>query len=111
MKKYNVTNYVRYKEDLKSYKPGKPIHQIIEEYSLRETAILWNNENNFGTSPLSMKQLQLTLSNSHLYPDPACMELRALIAKKNSVELQNVAVGNGSESIFNNLFNSLNEIG
>ncbi|MBD77593.1 MAG: histidinol-phosphate transaminase [Crocinitomicaceae bacterium] len=93
-------------EELKSYKPGKPIQQIISEYGLKETAILWNNENNFGPSPEAMKHLTNAMSNSHLYPDPACLELRGLIARKNKVEIENVAVGNGSESLFNNLFNS-----
>lgn len=98
-------------EDLKSYKPGKPIDQIIEEYGLTETAILWNNENNFGPSPKAMEHLTNSISNSHLYPDPACLELRGLIADKNGVNIENVAVGNGSESIFNNLFNSFFESG
>ncbi|MCB0480721.1 MAG: histidinol-phosphate transaminase [Flavobacteriales bacterium] len=98
-------------ENLKSYKPGKPIDQIIEEFGLKETAILWNNENNFGPSPLAMEYLQKSMANSHLYPDPACLELRGLIAKKNQVLIGNVAVGNGSESLFNNLFNSFFEVG
>jgi len=93
-------------EELKSYRPGKPIKQIIEEYDLKETAILWNNENNFGPSPKAMEHLKNAVGSSHLYPDPACLELRTLIAKRNKVKIENVAVGNGSESLFNNIFNS-----
>lgn len=98
-------------EELKSYKPGKPIQQIIEEYQLTETAVLWNNENNFGPSPGALKSVQNALGNSHLYPDPACLELRGLIAEKNKVNIEDVAVGNGSESLFNNLFNSFFNVG
>ena len=93
-------------EELKSYKPGKPINEIIKELNLAETAILWNNENNFGPSPMAMEKLTSVIGKSHLYPDPACLELRKLIAEKNNVEIANVAVGNGSESLFNNIFNS-----
>lgn len=93
-------------QELKSYKPGKPLKQIIEEYALTETAVLWNNENNFGPSPLAMEYVQKAMANSHLYPDPVCTELRQLIAAKNGRSFDEVAVGNGSESIFNNLFNA-----
>jgi histidinol-phosphate aminotransferase len=98
-------------EELKSYKPGKPIAEIIEEYGLKETAVLWNNENNFGPSPGALKEIQANLDNSHLYPDPACLELRKLIAEKNKVNIEDVAVGNGSESLFNNIFNSFFNVG
>ena len=93
-------------EELKSYKPGKPIDQIIEEFQLKDVAVLWNNENNFGPSPGALKEIEANLGNSHLYPDPACLELRKLIADKNQVNIEDVAIGNGSESLFNNIFNS-----
>ncbi|MGB0402594.1 MAG: histidinol-phosphate transaminase [Salibacteraceae bacterium] len=98
-------------EDLKSYKPGKPISQIIEEFGLEEVAVLWNNENNFGPSPLAMEELQASMSSSHLYPDPACLKLRGLIAEANNLNIEDVAVGNGSESIFNNMFNAFFKTG
>lgn len=41
--------------ELKSYKPGKPLSQVIEELGLTEVAVLWNNENNFGPSPKAME--------------------------------------------------------
>lgn len=93
-------------EDLKSYKPGKPLAQIIEEKSLREVAVLWNNENNFGPSPKAMLRVGEAMHNSHLYPDPVCSELRTMLASKWNCTYNEVAVGNGSESIFNNLFNA-----
>lgn len=93
-------------EELKSYKPGKPIEQIIEEFGLDQVSVLWNNENNFGPSPLAMEELQKAMSSSHLYPDPACLKLRGLIAEKNKINVEDVAVGNGSESLFNNIFNA-----
>ncbi len=94
-------------EELNSYKPGKPLAQIIQELNLTETAVLWNNENNLGPSPKAMESVELTLKNSHLYPDPVCTELRTLLAEKWNKKYEEVAVGNGSESIFNNLFNAL----
>ena len=97
--------------ELKSYKPGKPLEQIIKELQLKEVAVLWNNENNFGPSPKAMNHVTTSLSNSHYYPDPVCTELRNLLATKWNRKFEEVAVGNGSESIFNNLFNAFFENG
>ena len=93
-------------QELKSYKPGKPLPQIIKELNLSEVAVLWNNENNFGPSPRALECIAKATPNSHLYPDPVCTELRTLLAKKWNRSFDEVAVGNGSESIFNNLFNA-----
>ncbi len=92
--------------ELKSYKPGKPIQEIIADLGLKETAVLWNNENNFGPSPKALEEVSRVLGNSHLYPDPVSLELRKRIAKLNNREVEEVVVGNGSEEIFNNLFNA-----
>lgn len=97
--------------ELKSYKPGKPLAQIIEDLNLSDVAVLWNNENNFGPSPKALDHIQKSLSNSHLYPDSVCSELRNLLAVKWGRKFEEVAVGNGSESIFNNLFNAFFENG
>ena len=88
-------------ERLKSYKPGKPLEEIIEEFGLTRTAILWNNENNLGASPKAMEAVQRTVSGSNYYPDPACRELRTAIADRVGQRMKNIIVGNGSESVFN----------
>lgn len=88
-------------ERLKSYKPGKPLEEIIEEYGLTRTAILWNNENNLGASPKAMKAVQEAVNGSNYYPDPACRELRTAIADRVGKSMENIIVGNGSESVFN----------
>lgn len=94
-------------EELVSYKPGKPVQQIIEELQLNEWAILWNNENNLGPSPKALQRVREALDTSHVYPDPLSIELRSRIAGQNGCKVENVVVGNGSESIFNNLFRAV----
>lgn len=91
-------------EQLRGYTPGKPIAEIIAEYDLKETAVLWNNENNLGPSPKSMEKVQEVLSGSHLYPDPACLELREGISKLVGQPVKNIIVGNGSEGILANIY-------
>ena len=88
-------------EHLKSYKPGKPLEEIIEEFGLTKTAILWNNENNLGASPMAMEEVMKVVDGSNYYPDPACRELRTSIADRVGQKMENIIVGNGSESVFN----------
>ena len=45
-------------QELVSYKPGKPVAQIIEELGLTEWAVLWNNENNLGPSLKVLERIQ-----------------------------------------------------
>jgi histidinol-phosphate aminotransferase len=96
-------------QELVSYKPGKPVAQIIEELSLEETAILWNNENNLGASPLVAQAVAKAAEHLHLYPDPSARELCSKIAKLNACEVDQVTVDNGSESIFDCMFRAFFE--
>lgn len=98
-------------QDLVSYKPGKPVSQIVEELGLDEWAVLWNNENNLGPSPKALLEISNALSNSHLYPDPAASQLCDLIASENDCTADHVTVDNGSESVFDCMFRSFFEPG
>lgn len=91
-------------QELKSYNPGKSIAQIIADYGLTETAILWNNENNFGASPMAQQEIKKATIETCVYPDPLSLELRGLIAKENNCTVEEVVVGNGSEAIMSNMF-------
>lgn len=91
-------------QELVSYKPGKPVSQIIKELSLEEWAILWNNENNLGPSPAVIERVQAVLGTSHKYPDPASSELCEQIASLNHCTAEHVTVDNGSESVFDCVF-------
>ncbi len=97
-------NIPKHIQNLKTYKPGKAIDELIEEYGLTETAVLWNNENNLGPSPRALEAISQELKTSHLYPDPSASKLRATIAAKESIDPDQVVVGNGSEAILGNIF-------
>lgn len=90
--------------ELVSYKPGKPIAQLVEELGLKEWAVLWNNENNLGASPLVATRISEKLDSIHLYPDPASTLLRQRIAEKCSCSPDEIVVNNGSETLLDNLF-------
>lgn len=90
--------------ELKSYKPGKPIPEIKAELGLDKVSVLWNNENNFGPSPKAMEMMRAAIENSHVYPDPTSKELRSAIATKEGIDVEQVVVGSGSEAILSNIF-------
>tara|TARA_B100001093_G_scaffold497426_1_gene544329 strand:- start:29 stop:1120 length:1092 start_codon:yes stop_codon:yes gene_type:complete len=96
-------------ESLEAYKPGKTISQIIDELSLTRTAVLWNNENNFGCSPKAKKKMNEVLDDLHLYPDPHSISLCSKIAKINNIKSTQVVVGNGSEGLLQNIIRAFCE--
>ena len=98
-------------QELKSYNPGKSIAEIIADYGLQETAILWNNENNFGASPKAQAAIAKAATETSVYPDPLSLELRGLIAEQNNRTVEEVVVGNGSEAIMSNMFKAFCEPG
>lgn len=90
-------------QELKSYKPGKPISQIKKELGLTETAILWNNENNLGVSPKAAAAIQEAATNCNTYPDPLSHSLRSALAELNNRSIDEISVANGSEELLSNI--------
>jgi histidinol-phosphate aminotransferase len=90
-------------EKLSNYKPGKPIEEIIKELGLTRTAILWNNENNFGASPKALDAMRRALDTTHLYPDPLSTDLRTKLAARLGKKPENIVVSNGSEGLLMNI--------
>jgi histidinol-phosphate aminotransferase len=90
-------------ERLRNYEPGKTVEQIAREYNLKKVAVLWNNENNLGTSRKAMEAVTRALASSNLYSDPLSTELREKIAKRLGKKPQNIIAGNGSEGLMMNI--------
>ncbi|OGC39203.1 histidinol-phosphate transaminase [candidate division WOR-3 bacterium RBG_13_43_14] len=85
---------------IKTYKPGKPIEEVIRELGLEGEIIkLASNENPLGTSPLAIKAMRQALAESFLYPDDNCFYLKNTLAKKFNVTPEEIIVGNGSVEI------------
>ena len=59
------------------------------------------NESPFLPSPRVEQAIRSEISNLPLYPDPRSLKLRAAIAKTNSLEMERVIVGNGSDDLLN----------
>lgn len=84
-------------KDIKPYKPGKPIEEVIKELGLTGDVVkLASNENPLGASPLAIKAMTAKIADSHLYPDDNCYYLKQRLSEKFSVPLANTIVGSGS---------------
>ena len=89
MSRFFSENY----KDLVAYVPGE------QPADLSRFVKLNTNENPF---PPSQKALEYAAQNTrpaHLYSDPDCRKLTALLAKTYGVEPENVICGNGSDEL------------
>jgi histidinol-phosphate aminotransferase len=91
-----------YIESLQPYKPGKPIAEVQKELGLSNVIKLASNENPLGPSPLAIEELKKHIHELQFYPNGG-QELRAVLAEKYHVKIENVIVGSGSEGIMSNI--------
>jgi histidinol-phosphate aminotransferase len=92
-----------YIKNLKPYVPGRSIEEIQKQYNIEHIHKLASNENPLGTSPKALEAMQKAFSELHRYPDIGAIALRAKLAEKYNLKIENIAVGNGSEGIMANI--------
>ena len=85
--------------DLHPYEPGRSIDDVIAEYKPEKVVKLASNENPLGASPKAIKALEAASDSLHLYPDGDSKNLKLLIAKHESVDIDNIIIGNGSNEV------------
>lgn len=85
--------------NLQAYVPGKPVSELEREYGVRDVIKLASNENPLGPSPRALKAVQQSLAQLARYPDGAGFELRAALARRHGVTLDQVTLGNGSNDL------------
>src|ERR1700693_3649207 len=86
-------------ESLTPYKPGRPPEQLKKELGIDRFINLASNENPLGPPQSAIDAVQGALSEINRYPESGATKLRTALAEKFNVQLANVTVGNGSESI------------
>ncbi|MDE7171607.1 MAG: histidinol-phosphate transaminase [Oscillospiraceae bacterium] len=80
-------------QDIVPYTPG-------EQPKDRQFIKLNTNECPYPPSPKAIEAINRTAGDSlRLYPDPECVELRAAIAKREGLDINQVFCGNGSDEI------------
>ncbi len=94
--------------DVPVYEPGRPIEEVARELGLKPASIikLASNENPLGPSPKAVVAMRKALAASHLYPDGGGFYLRQALAKKLSVEMDNLILGTGSNEVIEFLYHA-----
>ncbi|MET0413619.1 MAG: histidinol-phosphate transaminase [Polyangiaceae bacterium] len=86
-------------ESIQPYQAGTPIEQVARPAGAPDVIKLASNENPLGASPRALTAAQHVLAGVDRYPDSAALRLRAALAERLSVTLDEVIVGNGSNEL------------
>lgn len=90
-----------YIRNIAPYQPGKPTSELAREMGLAESHIvkLASNENPLGLSPKAKAAMAAAMDELARYPDGNGFELKAKIAGKYQVEMNQIVLGNGSNDV------------
>jgi histidinol-phosphate aminotransferase len=91
-------------DGLPQYKPGKSAAQAAQENDLDEAIKLASNEISYGPLPSVAAAISDAISGSNRYPDHRGLALRAALAEKVGVDVDQVTVGCGSVGLIQQLF-------
>jgi histidinol-phosphate aminotransferase len=86
-------------EQLAPYEGGKPIEELSRELGITDAVKLASNENPLGPSPRALEAARRVLGDSHRYPDGAAYNLRAKLAQKHGVAMDEILLGAGSNEL------------
>jgi len=84
--------------NIKPYKPGKPIEEVKRALQLEEVYKLASNEIPFVPAYIR-KAVIKEIENINRYPEGGSFYLRELVAKKHKVKPEQVVFGNGSDEV------------
>ena len=89
---------------LPEYKPGRSAAQAAAEHDLAEAIKLASNENANDPLPSVAEAVAAAAGGMNRYPDHRCMDVRAALADRHEVGLDQVTVGSGSVGVLQQLF-------
>ena len=86
-------------KNLKPYKAGKPIEELMREKNIQKVVKLASNENPLGPSPKAVEAIKKHLTELHRYPNPSGYRLVNAIAEKYDKKPEQIICSNGSDSL------------
>ena len=96
----------RYIQNLKPYKAGKPIEDLMREKNIQRVVKLASNENPLGTSPKAIEAIKNHLNGLHRYPNPSSYKLVNAIAEKYNKKPEQIICSDGSDSLIQYIVNA-----
>ena len=97
--------------DLVPYEPGKPVEEVQRELGLERVVKLASNEGPFGPFPEAREAIERCVGELNRYPDGGAYRLRAALAERHDLRLEEVAPGAGSDGIVDGLSQAMLEPG
>ncbi len=85
--------------DLVPYEPGKPVEEVQRELGLERVVKLASNEGPFGPFPEAREAIERCAGELNRYPDGGAYRLRAALAERLDLRLEEVVPGAGSDGI------------
>jgi histidinol-phosphate aminotransferase len=83
---------------LRAYDPGHDLPVLRRRYGAT-IAELGSNENPLGPSPLALAAMREALASAWRYPDPRGAALKGALARALDVDIDRIALGNGSHEL------------
>jgi len=90
---------VRGVQSLTPYQPGKPVDELKREFGLQNIIKLASNENPLGPGSLALDAIKLKFKDIARYPDGNGFDLKAKLASRHHVQIEQITLGNGSNDI------------
>lgn len=106
MKKTVLDQIPEHIRALAGYVPGKPMRQAQAESGIAMIKLA-SNENPFGPSPLAIEAIRAASSEINLYPDNDASELRAALAARHQLAIDQIFIADGSLGILDVLARTL----
>jgi histidinol-phosphate aminotransferase len=85
--------------DLVPYEPGKPVEEVQRELGLERVVKLASNEGPFGPFPEALEAIERAAAELNRYPDGGAYRLRAALAERLGLRLEEVVPGAGSDGL------------
>jgi histidinol-phosphate aminotransferase len=85
--------------DIVPYEPGKPVEEVQRELGLDRVIKLASNEGPFGPFPEALEALAHAAPELNRYPDGGGYRLRAALAERHGVRLEEIALGAGADGV------------
>jgi histidinol-phosphate aminotransferase len=85
--------------DLIPYEPGKPVEEVQRELGLARVVKLASNEGPYPPFPAALVAMQDAAHELNRYPDGGVYALRAGLAERHGVALEEIVVGSGADGV------------
>ncbi len=98
-------------ESIEPYEGGKSIEEVEREYGIGRVVKLASNEGPFGPFPIARQVLATQSYELNRYPDGGAYRLRAALAERLGVDIDEIAHGAGADGLIGHLSLALLEPG